>query len=558
MYPLVFGAIMGRTVEALAVWIVERGGNLFLLEQLLGSSTLFGTFTTNVMLRACNFVALTLVALWCLSPLGGQAVLRVISIGNQNLVTISPLFYLDTSASAVKSVLATPNLTIFMSSFTAIFSASLISPTPVQQSPMDVWGNIKIPLLEKLEANTTSVDGWTPVPTNQNISYSSLLGSPIAGVPHFGQSTFQIVSSYFYLDCQNPVIVPFDQEFQWQDTVACSNSTASWELGGNRLVNNTAQGTCSIGSLMGNTQGWSNSSNLTDRSPRQLLFQSMAPNGIAATNCSVRFTTVESRISCLSGNCTVTDMRPCASAPPTTLTPLDDCETAKNFYDEFTKSCGPYRTTFTGSTFLSEEIPLASLAESYMMTDASPAAEGQPVEAQVNLSTLTASEMSERLTRVLNTYWTASVAPEYIAGAMPLFNFSNPSTLDDHPGALTNATTVIQAEAYVCNNVWLVMLFLSSGVLAVACVLSTWLKANVIAPDIFGHISSLTRDNPYVPVPAARTGSTLDGYKKAILLKDVKVKFGDVEPYNNVGHIALAALGGNVEIGRLKKGRLYL
>jgi hypothetical protein len=40
-------------------------------------------------------------------------------------------------------------------------------------------------------------------------------------------------------------------------------------------------------------------------------------------------------------------------------------------------------------------------------------------------------------------------------------------------------------------------------------------------------------------------------------LKNVIVKLGDVQPYGNVGHIALAASDGTIEIGSLRKGRLY-
>jgi hypothetical protein len=503
--------------------------------------------TTHFQLRAINYFAVLLCILWSMSPWGGQAVLHVLSIGIQSQSETQPLFYLDTSAQGVKSVLGTASLTVFMSSFSAIFAASLISPMSVQLSPMDNWGNVKIPLLEYLDPETAS-DGWIPVPA-QNISYSSVLGNPIAGIPFSGNVTFQITSSYFILDCQEPTLVRFDQEFHWHDTpFACSSSRGSWMLGGDRLINNIAQGTCSIGSLTNNTGG-SNSTNST----RPILFQSMAPHGISGTNCSVRFSNVESRISCISANCSVTSMR---LAPSSTFTPLDDCLIAKNFYNEFTKACGPYRTTFSGAGIVSEQIALASLAEGYIMTDASPAAAGQPIEAQVDLSTLTANEMSERVTRVLNTYWMASIAPEYIAGGMSGFNFSDLNVLKDHPGSLTNSTVVADNEIFICDYMYLTVLFVSSGLLVVACVLSIWFRRRVLAPDIFGQISSLVRDNMYFPNREARTGSVLDGYDMTKRLKDVNVVLADVCPGEGVGHVALVEMG-TIEIGRLKKDRQF-
>ena len=441
---------MGRTIRAVVVWIAERGGKIFLLEQLLGSDTLFDSLTTLGMLRAFNYVSLILISLWCLSPLGSQSTLRVLSIGPQSVTDTSSIFSLDTSTLSGKSVLATPNLNVFMSSFSAIYSASLISPMSIQQGSMDDWGNVKIPLLELL--NGTMGEEWLQIPEMQSTPYSSLLGNPIAGIPAIGNATFETVSSYFYLECTKPVLVDFDQEFHWEnseDSGACSNLTGSWLLGGDRVVNNTARGTCSLGSLEDNGgQPFNQTVQAPNPTSRTIMFQSMSQNGIVVTNCSVSFPTVESRISCSEGNCTVTAIRP-YSQTSSFITPLDDCETANNFYNQFAEGCGPYRTTFAAGPVLSEPISLSSLSEGYLMIDGSPTAAGRPVEAQVDLSNLTQGQISERLTRVFNTFWMASLAPEYIAGGMATFNFSDSSTLTDHPGSLSNATVITYNDTFV-------------------------------------------------------------------------------------------------------------
>jgi hypothetical protein len=151
----------------------------------------------------------------------------------------------------------------------------------------------------------------------------------------------------------------------------------------------------------------------------------------------------------------------------------------------------------------------------------------------------------------------ASLAPEYIAGAMASFNFSDSSTLTDHPGTLINVTVITYNDTFICSNTWFIFLFFSSGVLLLVCGVGSWLQHKVLAPDIFQHISSLARDNPYMQVDAVAGGNTLDGWEKARALKNVIVKLGDVQPYRNVGHIALAASDGTIEIGSLRKGRLY-
>jgi len=190
-------------------------------------------------LRTFNCVSVLLISLWSLSPLGSQSTLRVLSVVPQSVTGTSSIFFLDTSALSGKSVLATANPSIFMSSFSAIYSASLISPMSIQQGSMDAWGNVKIPLFELL--NGTIGEEWFQIPEMQTIPYSSLLGNPIAAIPAIGNATFETVSSYFYLECTKPVLVNFDQEFQWeQASGACLNANSSWVLGANRVVNNTA------------------------------------------------------------------------------------------------------------------------------------------------------------------------------------------------------------------------------------------------------------------------------------------------------------------------------
>jgi hypothetical protein len=191
------------------------------------------------------------------------------------------------------------------------------------------------------------------------------------------------------------------------------------------------------------------------------------------------------------------------------------------------------------------------------MIDCSPTAAGRPVQAQVDLATLTQAQMNERLTRVFNTFWLASLAPDYIAGGMASFNLSDSSTLAEHPGTLSNATVVTFHDTFVCLDGWFAALLFSTGFLLLVCVVGSWLQYKILAPDIFGHISSLVRDNPYFQDAAAAGGNTLDGWEQARALKNVIVKLGDVQPYGNVGHIALAASDGTEKIGFLKRGRLY-
>lgn len=69
-------------MKSIASWRLQtsRRATIGLVQQFLGSQTISGAFLTQIRLRARNAFAIFTVLLWCLSPLGSQASLRVISV----------------------------------------------------------------------------------------------------------------------------------------------------------------------------------------------------------------------------------------------------------------------------------------------------------------------------------------------------------------------------------------------------------------------------------------------------------------------------------------------
>jgi hypothetical protein len=108
-------------------------------------------------------------------------------------------------------------------------------------------------------------------------------------------------------------------------------------------------------------------------------------------------------------------------------------------------------------------------------------------------------------------------------------------------------------ESYTCHTVWLVLLLISTLILLATGVCSIVLKQFTLAPDLFSYAISMTYENPYVKIP--RGGTSLDAIERGRLLKDLKVKIGDVEGDNEVGQIAFTS---GVETRKLEKGRIYL
>lgn len=57
--------------------------------------------------------------------------------------------------------------------------------------------------------------------------------------------------------------------------------------------------------------------------------------------------------------------------------------------------------------------------------------------------------------------------------------------------------------------------------------MGVWFKYRATAPDILGHVSSLTHDNAFTLL--SESVSALDRVERARLLRDLKVQIGDVK-----------------------------
>lgn len=143
-------------------------------------------------------IGVALVVLWALSLLGGQASLRIITVGSKanGNTTVE---YLNMFLS--KNDIFTFESKESWSKANALFVASLLSDAAVKNSSVDSWGNVKIPMIESLRSVADS-EGWHGLDCDTGVAeYSSLIGIPIAGLPTVGNLTSVIETSYWTLDC---------------------------------------------------------------------------------------------------------------------------------------------------------------------------------------------------------------------------------------------------------------------------------------------------------------------------------------------------------------------
>jgi hypothetical protein len=173
------------------------------LEQLVGSRTLFLAVERSFLVRSRSFYTLVIPLLWGLSPLGGQSSLRILSRTEKDILSPTRVtYYNDTywsgniydSSSGLNSAQQPES----------VYAACLLQSNETRMSSLDSWGNLKIPKLKSLKAYSSSLpaDQWTEV-SSEDTTYSSLVGlmleSPIQAT---GTTTrFPVEATYLDLDC---------------------------------------------------------------------------------------------------------------------------------------------------------------------------------------------------------------------------------------------------------------------------------------------------------------------------------------------------------------------
>lgn len=552
---------MGRVVEMTVGWLAERGGTVLILEQLFGSTTLFGTLKTQILLRASNSLMVLLIVLWSLSPLGGQGTLRLISVEDRSLTRANPFWSLDMNGrTGTSTIFYTPKaIGVQGTAVNSVFSTSLIAPDEVQNATFDLWGNVKIPRLESLDVLPDS-NGWRAVPL-LNVSYSSLVGIPIANIPKVGNSSFVVQSSYYEFSCpDDPLLLPASEEIIW-----FGNGTGKVR-GSGQIV--AGQGTFrdygkSYGADFGTALEVTFSiateppslNNLDSEalSPLPFYFQSAVKyrgdvdDTIAALNCTVSYPSVESKVQCQGSLCRVVAVRP---ATKYLVSPffsfLNDATNSGVLLQAFVAASGPaVNYPFYGSTFI----------EVYLESNVTNPLSNPDRGGMADLTKVPGPVLGERLGRLFNSFWIPSLAPLQITGNIASaaeFENSTSSNNGVFPHNQTEGVVAVLEQIYVCHNEWLAVLLISALVLFICAVVGTLLKNLTKGPMIFGHVSSLTRDNPFTPLLSG--ASALDGFDRARLMKKTRIRLGDAYPHDPVGHVALMVVNDTTEdVVTLKK-----
>jgi hypothetical protein len=555
VFPIAFAAVMGNCLKAISAWNLERGITVLSLEYLLGSRTVFNAVTTPLKLRSMSALAPFLILLWALSPLGGQASLRLVEITPTTIATSSPVQYLEFKSHIGNTGIHASGADSSLAGAVGAFTAALSSPRSVKLGGQDVFGNIKIPLLEAFESSEAhnDSDGWYAVQELANVTYASILGLPVTGYSLGKNTTFTLQTSYLYTACTVARVEGFSLGAvgQWLDYMWSSRSmNGSFSNGRTLLIE--------IGHMPLHD---TNSALVTtgyDPIPMGLLFTSFTWDGVTKSTCTATTSHAEVDVSCHNNNCTAVRARRSTESDATPIPTVLDFNFVERyggsmipwyFFDSFVNATDtPWDYVWPSEEksspleiyFTEPDVPYTMSSDDIWHGDVI-----WPIGDRL---------FSHRFSQLINSWWIANAAPFEVSGN---FNPLDPTRKLPPRYQFRNATASVTPDLLVlrCHRVWLTVLVVASLTMFLAGILAAILGALRKGPDVLDYSTSLLRDSHFVnlgPLP-----STEDAIGLARKLKNVTVVLGDSQPDRTVGRMAIGTTDSVKAASRLEPARRY-
>lgn len=508
----------------------------------MGSRTVFGVISTPFRLKTFHLCVPFLLILWSLSPLGGQASLRVVSSGPLRTNTTVEISYLNTSSPF--KVEGASGMASFQAPINAAFVGALVSPAISKSNPQDAYGNLKIPFLEDVAAHSDAdSNGWYPI-RDTDIEYSSMIGLPTKGLGADGTFFFLLESSYLFPVCElsTESIMPNAPTGH-----SSGSASAAWDTLRSENCNND------LGMVLQlrNVSDWNS---MTSPGPRKVVFGSLgdADDGTIATIATCNFSTthVETQYTCEGKSCAPTAMRKSRithnyAAASRQLEALTGLGTVSEIFCSMLINA-------TGNNHHGVSSPL----EQYIVNPDVPIRDERS-DRRFVVADVGEALFALRFARLLNTYWTIGIAPYAITGDLiTSAQIVNGHNFHDYFTSSVAAQLQTTQIVLICNAAWLVVLIISSLSMLTAGVATTILNLLRRGPEVLDSFTSSLRDSPFVQ---RDTGpSTEDGPDKTRRLANVKVMVGDVRPEEDNGYIAVAVDTKEQPVERLRPVRRYL
>lgn len=400
----------------------------------------------------------------------------------------------------------------------------------------DLWGNIRFPAIEPLEGNGDK--GWLKTPEITNLSYPSLVGTPVNNLPASGNTSFILPGSYLSISC--PSLERSDQS----DYTNLNTSNCPAPYNGEDCNWFTAGGTQYRIAISYSVRPLLMAPGIT-RGARKLIFESGYGGVFTRAERSLTTTFVDVDVSC-TGDPSRSICNPSAvrrSVKATfhynwTVLDMGSSVNAKSVIQLLTDQMLPHAHLSGGKQ------PVLSY-----LTTSNPTL-GRPLD-DIPPHTIESNVFGLCLAQLINTILYLGINPAGFTGS---FNTSDPNMQPNSPINTTRINTNKEDIIY-CDRKWLAVLLVASFTAFFFALLGAFLCVITLAPDVLGSSTLALLHNKVEGVSALLTWSSETWARN---LKDLRLFFGDVEPQAQVGRIALATSAQDIVVKPVNTDRYYI
>jgi hypothetical protein len=201
VFPILFASIVGRASYSILQWRLEKGDQIGMLDSLAASTSLTSTFMSQFQLRIISATGLILLAIWAVSPLGGQASIRQMTLGTRLETQNATFHYM--SYNGELGGFQNSNRDSQYGIASSVFGSALLASDASKSSSLDPWGNIKIPRIEYFEDHfSADEEGWFDTRHTNTSTYASLVGVPFTGAEAISSIDYRFSMHVPYMQVQ--------------------------------------------------------------------------------------------------------------------------------------------------------------------------------------------------------------------------------------------------------------------------------------------------------------------------------------------------------------------
>ncbi|RBR12017.1 uncharacterized protein FIESC28_08787 [Fusarium coffeatum] len=591
LWPISFAAVLGPFLKTLALFKAERGATVGSLEFLLSGQTTVAAFKNLFTLQHFNFWTIGTVAVWCLSPLGGQAIVRSLSLKiNMEISEIPAIHYfsqvplkyftlptrnfmgdmnafgtVNASMSTIPdfrrvviSALSGPDILVSHANQSNIgFEAALSGiggyPQAARLGRQDMWHNVRVPFMEYLDGyDSRNSDVWTPVPQDKITPFSSFIGIPIreGSRPWAGNSSMILHSRYQTLQCTNRINGTNWMQAEKYPPVYFHKNILNATVGApEHLDYKGGRNTGTKPSLWldflknDETNAHFNSSKtLEPSSELQLLVGGQCLDELGSQYTGIRICNVSTSYVDIAVDCTrlddISDLK---------------CEATKIRRSAIREFSSIYSdlSDYQVASGISFEMPsitatynplLPSLLEKYIRNPPTAFELGNHRKDNMYAACypyVSRRDFEARLATALNTFIMASYNYSVLTGT----DGTSLKQRNDMWHDFTATWKEYREPVYTLNIAWF-SISIGSTLILLACTASNAIIRHlIIAPDFLGSVDGLIRDSPFVKIDneSSDVSSGVSSQDRIKFTKNLHVQIQDVQPDDNMGKIALTS-----------------